>query len=223
MRSELVVPHREPRRRLYLQPRAVSVVPLRRWVNLERAWQFDLGGAPQRLPKHSGFDRELMSVVRVLKVASTTELKVRTAWLRPSCRRLGNRVQPRPRKACFVLGDLGFNGFVFEHKRNKHTLPRTLIISRKARQTIAPINKFFDLQLHKVDSSEAQGARAMANRFSLRLTATNAEHLTYRTNSVLEACIFRAASCACIVSAVARFVRQSFYPDRGRARGWLRQ
>jgi hypothetical protein len=48
-----------------------------------------------------------------------------------------------------MFGDLSFNGFAFEHKWNKHTLPRTVFIGRKARETIAPINKFFDLELHE--------------------------------------------------------------------------
>ena len=119
----------------------------------ELALEIELGRPPESFTQNGGFNLQLMSIVRVLVVASSTALKIRACWLNAVSRRLKDLLNPASRESGLLLGQGDLGLLAIEYKRNENTLARTTLIGRKPGKPVAAINEFFDLQTHLGDSS----------------------------------------------------------------------
>ena len=122
-------------------------------MDQELALEIELGRPPESFTQNSGFNFQLMSIVRVLVVASSAALKIRARWLNAVSRRLKQLLNPASRESGLLLGQGDLDLFAIEYKRNENTLSRTAFIGRKPGKPISTINEFFDLQTHLRDSS----------------------------------------------------------------------
>ena len=122
-------------------------------MHQELAIEIELGRPPESFTQNSGFNLQLMSIVRVLVVASSAALKVRARWLNAVSRRLKQLFNPASRESGLLLGQGDLGLFAIEYKRNENTLARTAFVGRKPRKPVAAINEFFELELHRRNSN----------------------------------------------------------------------
>lgn len=170
---------------LYLQARAVAVIPLRRRMDLKFAGEFDLCRAPERFTENLSFHCELTRVRSVLVMAAAAALKVRTAGLNSAGRGLDDVVKSCPRESRLLLSDLGLDRLAVQNKGDKDAFARTLIVRREARQSVAAINEFLDLELQELDSNSVQ--QPVLNELYSRSGATMKKDEKKRLESVLRA------------------------------------
>src|SRR5580698_10383161 len=131
---------------LHLQARPVPVIPRRRSMDFNFAAQLQLRRAAQSLGQNFFFDFELMFVARVLILASATLLKVAASGGDAMRRRLDDFVSYGPRETRLLLHQRRVNLFRGQHKRYKHSLAPALIVRRKASQSVAAVNQFFNCE-----------------------------------------------------------------------------
>src|SRR5439155_12848096 len=148
VRTEFVIAHRELRLNLHLQARAIAVVPFRRSTDLQIG-EADFRGPQQRLPQYGRLNFKLSLVIRMLVVTSPTAQEIGTCSFYPRWGWFNDVFHPSARESWLLLGECRFNLLTLENKRKKHSFARPMLISRQPRQTIAAINKFFDLDLHR--------------------------------------------------------------------------
>jgi len=122
-------------------------------VDQELALEIELGRPPESFTQNGGFNLQLMSIVRMLVVASSTALKMRTRWLNAVSRRLKHLLNPASRESGLLLGQGDFSLLTLEHKRHKNTLARTAFIGWEAGEAVSTVNEFFELELHRRNSN----------------------------------------------------------------------
>ena len=109
-------------------------------MDQELALEIELGRPPESFTQNSGFNLQLMSIVRVLVVASSAALKIRARWLNAVSRRLKHLLNPASRESGLLLGQGDFSLLTLEHKRHKNTLARATIVGWEAGETIAAVD-----------------------------------------------------------------------------------
>jgi len=109
-------------------------------VDQELALEIELGRPPESFTQNSGFNLQLMSIVRVLVVASSAALKIRARWLNAVSRRLKHLLNPASRESGLLLGQGDLGLLAIEYKRNENTLARATIVGWEAGETIAAVD-----------------------------------------------------------------------------------
>ena len=140
VRSESVIAQCKLRCSLYFESRSVSVIQLWRCVDQELALEIELGRPPESFTQNSGFNLQLMSIVRVLVVASSAALKIRARWLNAVSRRLKHLLNPASRESGLLLGQGDLGLLAIEYKRNENTLARATIVGWEAGETISAVD-----------------------------------------------------------------------------------
>src|SRR5882672_5946683 len=106
MGSKSEISQCELRHRLHLQPRAVSIVPWRRSMQLDVVLQLDLRNSPQRLTQDLRFVLQLLLVWDVLIVASAAALEILAGRVNSLWRPLYQLRNCPPREAGLPGNDL---------------------------------------------------------------------------------------------------------------------
>ena len=145
MRGEFEIPGCEIWASANLEARPISVVPRQRRMRLNFTREFEFGDAAKILAQDFFFDFELMLVSGVLVVAPATAAEVR-AWRRDAMRRgLDDGVGASASEAGLFFGDLCVNFFFGENERDENGLTASMVVGRKARESVAAIDELFNV------------------------------------------------------------------------------
>src|SRR4029077_8804544 len=116
MGAQLEISRRELRLNLNLQPRTIAIVPRRRRMNFDLAWQVELGESPQTLTQDIYFDTELMLVAGMLVVPPAAAAEIRTPRRDAMRRSTENRLHPGAHIAGLLFLHLSFDLFPTKDK-----------------------------------------------------------------------------------------------------------
>ena len=121
-------------------------------MNPQFAWQLDLAGSLQSLAKNRCLHSQLMLISRMLEMATSAALEVRTFRRYPGGRRRKNPFQVGAGESGFLLGESSFDQFALEHEWNEYALAWPVLVGGKPRQRIAAIDLLLNFELHALNS-----------------------------------------------------------------------
>ena len=139
MGSEFVVPERELRNNVNLQPTSIAIIPWRRTMNRYVYFQIKLGDAAKIFFQDCGLGLQLMRIADVLVVAAAAVPEVRTLWLYPPGRSLQNRLQPASGKTAPLFEQRSFDAFAVKNKGYEYCFAGTMFIRRQPRQPVTAV------------------------------------------------------------------------------------
>src|SRR5271169_2008771 len=151
MRREFEISRSEVGLGPHLEARAIAIVPGRRRMHLDFAFEFELGDAAKVFAQDFFFDFELVLVGGVLIVASSTASEV---WTRRLCavrRRLYYFAGLGASEAGFFFGEGDFDLLSCKDERDEQCLAASAVFigrrsGRKASESIAAVDELFNGQ-----------------------------------------------------------------------------
>lgn len=148
-------------------PGAIAIVPRRRRMDHQVAWQLQLGNSPQVLFQNRGFDLQLVFVGGVLVMASAAGRKVGATGLDPTWRAFEDLVDAGTGEASLLFGQDSFYPLIFQDEWDENCLAASVFIGRQTGQTIATVNQFLDLQFQDVILCQTRAAGRQSPRVTL--------------------------------------------------------
>jgi len=113
-------------------------------MGLDFAIEFDPGDAPQVFSQDFFFDFQLMVVGGVLVVASSATAEMRTRWWDTVRRSFDDGFGVGAGEAGLFFGEGSVDFFPGENKRGEDGLAASLVISRKASESVAAVDELFN-------------------------------------------------------------------------------